>query len=637
MGELDLHLLDAGRHFELHDRLGAHLCSSSSGHGGVHFSVWAPAAGSVSVVGDWNNWVPDVDAMQRVGFAGSGVWEVHVDAAAEGHRYKFVITDAAGRSVEHSDPLARQVEGSPSTGSIVHRFDHSWGDGDWMTARGRTDAWARPMSVYEVHVGSWRRWLARDGGEPADREPTFREIAHELADYATTMGFTHVELMPVMAHPFGGSWGYQVTSFFAPAPRWGTPEDLAFLIDTLHQAGVGVILDWVPAHFPKDEWALARFDGTALYEHHDPRRGEHPDWGTLIFDHGRGGVRSFLLSSAQFWLDRFHVDGLRVDAVASMLYLDYSRAAGEWLPNEHGGRENLEAVSLFQELHQHVQEHHHGTMVIAEESTAWPGVTAPIESGGLGFDAKWNMGWMHDTLQYFAHDPIHRRFHHNDLTFSLAYAFSERFVLPLSHDEVVHQKHSLLNKMPGDRWQQLANLRALFGWMWAHPGKQLLFMGGEIAQEREWDHDRSLDWDLLDDPSHLGIQRLVADLNRLQRESRALWVADAQPEGFDWLVRDDAGDNVAAFLRRDPYWPESEVVACVANLSPVPRHEYKLKLPFSGRWSEVLNTDSGRYGGSGIENLGVVHADPTAVGDGEATIALPPLGVIWLRPEPRWE
>jgi len=436
----------------------------------------------------------------------------------------------------------------------------------------------------------------------------------------------------VMGHPFGGSWGYQVTSFFAPAARWGTPEDLAFLIDTLHQAGIGVILDWVPAHFPKDEWALARFDGTALYEHPDPRRGEQPDWGTYVFDHGRGGVRSFLLSSAEFWLERFHVDGLRVDAVASMLYLDYSRADGEWLPNPEGGRENLDAVSLFRALHDLVHQRHPGAMAIAEESTAWPGVSAPPDSGGLGFDAKWNMGWMHDTLAYFEREPIHRRYHHHDLTFSLHYAFSERFVLPLSHDEVVHLKGSLLAKMPGDRWQRFANLRALYGWMWAHPGKQLLFMGGELAQEGEWDHDRSIDWHVLADGDHAGVQQLVRDLNRLYADHPALWSADESPAGFEWLIGDDADQNVAAFLRRDP--GGHDLVMCVANLSPVPRHRYRVGVPQVGVWCELLNTDAGHYAGSGVGNLGGVSAvDSPAHGQpASLELTIPPLGVVWLTP-----
>ncbi len=621
--DLDLHLLDTGRHLDLHDRLGAHL-TGEPGEAGVQFSVWAPAATAVSVVGDWNHWTVGSDPLHRSG----GVWQVHVAHAVEGHRYKFAVTGPDGRTVQHADPLARRAEPAPATGSIVHRFDHEWGDQEWMARRAASDPWHQPMSVYEVHLGSWRR----DPAEPA-RERGFREVADELAAYAADLGFTHVELLPVMNHPFGGSWGYQVTSFFAPAARWGTPEDLAHLVDTLHRAGVGVILDWVPAHFPKDEWALARFDGAALYEHPDPRRGEHPDWGTLVFDYGRGGVRSFLLSSAQYWLERFHIDGLRVDAVASMLYLDYSRQPGHWLPNQFGGRENLEAVSLFRELHDLVHERHEGVVTVAEESTAWPRVTTPPEWDGLGFGAKWNMGWMHDTLAYFEREPVHRRHHHHDLTFSLHYAFSERFVLPLSHDEVVHLKGSLLTKMPGDRWQQLANLRALYGWMWAHPGKQLLFMGGELAQEAEWDHDRSLDWHLLADAGHRGVQQLVRDLNHLYRERATLWSADAEPGGFAWLVGNDADQNVAAFVR----WPNhghGGPLVCVANLSPVPRDHHQLGLPTAGAWREVLNTDSGHYGGSGVGNLGQVEASgpPRHGQPASAALTLPPLSVVWLEP-----
>jgi 1,4-alpha-glucan branching enzyme len=619
--DVDLHLLESGRHLQLHDHLGAHVQPD-----GVRFAVWAPAAAAVSVIGDWNHWVVGDHPLHRVTLD-AGVWEGVVAHAAAGHRYKFAVTGPDGRTVEHADPLAFRAEGLPGTGSIVHRHHHEWGDQAWMERRAHTDAWTAPLSIYEVHLGSWRR----DPAEP-DRERTFRELAPELAAYAVDLGFTHVELLPVMAHPFGGSWGYQVTSYFAPAARWGTPEDLAFLVDTLHQAGVGVILDWVPAHFPKDEWALARFDGTALYEHPDPRRGEHPDWGTLVFDHGRGGVRSFLLSNAEFWLERFHVDGLRVDAVASMLYLDYSRAHDAWLPNAEGGRENHDAVSLFHELHDLVHERHPGAMAIAEESTSWPGVSAPPHAGGLGFDAKWNMGWMHDTLAYLAREPVHRRHHHHDLTFSLHYAFSERFVLPLSHDEVVHEKGSLLTKMPGDRWQRFATLRALYGWMWAHPGKPLLFMGGEIAQEREWDHDRSLDWHLLADADHAGVQDLVRDLNRVSLDHAALWAADADPDGFTWLVGDDADQNVAAFLRREP--GGTDVVACLANFSPVPRHDHRVGLPVEGRWMEVLNTDAGHYGGSGLGNLGAVTAEavPRHGQPASAAFSLPPLAVVWFAP-----
>lgn len=621
--DVDLHLLETGRHLELHRRLGAHVLTG----GGVRFAVWAPAASAVSVVGDWNHWVVGDHPMQRA--HGSGVWEAELQFASEGQRYKFAVTGPDGRTVQHADPFAFRSEGPSGTASIVHRHHHRWDDTTWMERLRNEDPWSAPMSIYEVHVGSW----CRDPAEP-DRERTFRDIAPELAAYANDLGFTHVELMPVMGHPYGGSWGYQVTSFFAPAARWGTPEDLAFLVDALHQANIGVILDWVPAHFPKDEWALARFDGTALYEHPDPRRGEHPDWGTLVFDHGRGGVRSFLLSNAEFWLERFHADGLRVDAVASMLYLDYSRRAGEWLPNEEGGRENLDAASLFRDLHDLVRRRHPGTLIIAEESTAWPGVSAPPSEGGLGFDAKWNMGWMHDTLTYLQREPVHRKHHHRELTFSLHYAFDERFVLPLSHDEVVHLKRPLLNKMPGDRWQRFANLRALYGWMWAHPGKQLLFMGGELAQDTEWDHDRSLSWHLLEDPDHSGVQHLIRDLNAAYRAHPALWTADSDPAGFQWLVDDDADHNIAAFLRLDP--DGDDVVACIANFSPVPRHHHRVGLPMAGGWRELVNTDSEHYAGAGLGNLGSVSADgrPSHGQPTSAELTLPPLAVVWLTPDP---
>ena len=622
--ELYLHLLDDGRHLDLHRRLGAHPLQGDDFDRGVHFSLWAPDATAVSVVGDWNHWVEGADPLARTG----GVWQGTSTHAHEGHRYKFAVTGRDDVTAQHADPVARRAEPAPDTASIVHRLRHSWADGGWMADRSTTDPWRRPMSVYEVHVGSWRR----DPAEP-ERERGFREVAPELAAYAVDMGFTHVELLPVMHHPFGGSWGYQVTSLFAPAARWGTPEDLAFLIDTLHQAGVGVILDWVPAHFPRDEWALARLDGSALYEHPDPRRGEHPDWGTLVFDYGRGGVRSFLLSSALYWLEEFHVDGLRVDAVASMLYLDYSRPDGHWLPNQFGGRENLEAISLLGELNDAVTDRHPGVVTVAEESTAWPRVTAPTAWDGLGFSAKWNMGWMHDTLAYFSTESVHRRHHHHDLTFSLHYAFTERFVLALSHDEVVHEKRSLLTKMPGDRWQQFANLRALYGWMWAHPGKQLLFMGGEFAQAGEWDHDRSLDWHLLADLHHQGVQDLVRDLNRIQRGHRALWDGDSEPGGFAWLVSDDADHNVAAFIRW-PTGPDADPLVCVANLSPVPRSRYPLGLPRAGHWREVLNTDSAHYGGSDMGNQGSVVATDEAIHGqpASARLTLPPFSVLWLEP-----
>jgi 1,4-alpha-glucan branching enzyme len=624
VGELDLHLLDEGRHLDLHHVLGARP-STVDGVDGVSFAVWAPNAAAVSVVGDWNFWDRATTPMARA--LGGGVWTACSTDARLGHRYKYAIVGPDGTTVEHADPMAFRTEPAPATASIVHASTYEWGDDAWLDRRRHSEPWSEPMSVYEVHLGSWRR----DPAEP-HRERSYRETGPELAAYAADMGFTHVELLPVMGHPFAGSWGYQVTSYFAPAARWGEPDDLKFLIDCLHQAGVGVILDWVPAHFPKDEWALGRFDGTALYEHPDPRRGDHPDWGTWIFDYGRGGVRSFLLSNARYWLEEFHADGLRVDAVASMLYLDYSRQPGEWLPNPHGGRENLDAVSLLQEVNAVVHADHPGVLSIAEESTAWPGVSRPVDQGGLGFGFKWNLGWMHDTLHYFQRDPVHRRHHHHDLTFGAHYASTENFVLPLSHDEVVHGKGSLLRKMPGDRWQQLANLRALLAWMWAHPGKQLLFMGGELAQDREWDHDGSLDWHLLADPGHSGVQRLVRDLNAAYRDRPALWTEDVDPAGFSWLAN-DVDANVSAFVRFGDDDAGAPLV-CIANLSPTPRPDHRIGLPVGGRWLEVLNTDADPYGGSGVGNLGAVTADgPPADGQpASALVSLPPLGVVWLEP-----
>jgi 1,4-alpha-glucan branching enzyme len=621
VGERDLYLLDTGRHLDLHRVLGAHRTRS-----GFRFAVWAPRARAVSVVGDWNGWDPATTPLARV--LDGGVWEVSVPEARRGHRYKYSIEGSDGVRREHADPMAFRCEPAPATASIIEASRYRWGDGAWLAARAERDPWSSPMSIYEVHLGSWRR----DPADPA-RELGFREVAGPLAAHAADLGFTHVELLPVMAHPFAGSWGYQVTGYFAPTARWGTPDDLRFLIDTLHQAGIGVILDWVPAHFPKDEWALGRFDGEPLYEHPDPRRGHHPDWDTSIFDLERGGVRSFLLSNARFWLDSYHVDGLRVDAVASMLYLDYSRLEGEWVPNQHGGREHLEAVSLLQELNVAVHADHPHVAMVAEESTAWPGVSRPVDHGGLGFGFKWNLGWMHDTLTYFSKDPVHRRYHHHDLTFGAHYAFTENFVLPLSHDEVVHGKGSLLGKMPGDPWQQLANLRTLLAWMWAHPGKQLLFMGGELGQRREWDHDASLDWHLLDDPGHAGIAQLVRDLNHLAAQRAALWALDFDEAGFSWLANDPDA-NASAFVRRDR---EGNQLVCVANLSPTVRSDHPVPMPAAGAWREVLNSDAQLYGGSGVGNLGAVDADGPPL-DGQpasARLTLPPLAVVWLEPAPK--
>jgi 1,4-alpha-glucan branching enzyme len=624
VGELDLHLVGEGSHQELWERLGAHP-REIDGAAGVAFTVWAPSARSVSVVGDWNGWDGMVHPMRTLG--ASGIWELFVPGVEEGSRYKFEIRGADGSLRLKADPEALRAEQPPKTASEVFVSRHPWEDGDWMRSRRERRPHEEPVSIYEVHLPSWR-WNPLEGNRPL----SYVELGEELGDYADDMGFTHVELLPVMAHPFSGSWGYQVTSYFAPSPQLGSPDDLREMIDRLHARGIGVILDWVPAHFPRDEWALARFDGTALYEHEDPRRGAHPDWGTLIFNYGRNEVRNFLVASALFWLREYHADGLRVDAVASMLYRDYSRAPGEWVPNEYGGREDLEAIGFLRQLNEVTHAQEPGTIMAAEESTAWPAVSRPTEAGGLGFDLKWNMGWMHDTLEYFSRDPVHRRHHHDELTFSLVYAFTEQFVLPLSHDEVVHGKGSLLSRMPGDDWQKHANLRALYAYMWAHPGKKLLFMGGELAQEQEWSHARSLDWHLLERPRHAGVQRLVRDLNRLYRDTPALWQLDAGPGGFRWLVVDDRDANVVAFAR---FARDGRAVVAAANLSPVPRPGYRLPMPRAGRWREVLNTDSEAYGGANVGNMGGVRAEELAWGgeSASAEVTIPPLGVVWLTPD----
>ncbi|MEY2477963.1 MAG: 1,4-alpha-glucan branching enzyme [Actinomycetota bacterium] len=617
VGEVDLHLFGEGKHHRLHQFMGAHR-RVHEGVAGVSFVVWAPNARAVRVVGDFNLWDGRVHPMRTLG--SSGVWELFVPDVAVGARYKFELVTAQGDLVLKADPYAFATEVPPETASVVTEPAYAWSDSGWMSARDGRDWLHEPMSTYEVHLGSWRQGLS------------YRELAEQLPAYVEDLGFTHVELMPVAEHPFGGSWGYQVTSYYAPTSRFGTPDDFRALVDAFHARGIAVIVDWVPAHFPRDEWALARFDGTALYEHEDPRKGAHPDWGTLVFNFGRNEVRNFLISNALYWMEDFHIDGLRVDAVASMLYLDYSRKAGEWIPNELGGRENLEAVAFLRETNEIVYGEHPGAMMIAEESTAWPAVSRPVYVGGLGFGFKWNMGWMHDTLHYFQRDPVHRRYHHDNLTFGLLYAFTENFVLPLSHDEVVHGKGSLLGKMPGDPWQQRANLRSLLAWMWAHPGKELLFMGIELAQPSEWNHDASLEWDLLQRPEHQGVQELVRCLNRVQREQPALYERDATEDGFQWIDASDVDGNVLSFLRRSA--GGSDVIACVANLSPVPRHGYRVGLPAGGPWLEVLNTDAAAFGGSGVGNGGSAHAgnDPWHGQPASAELTLPPLGVIWLRP-----
>jgi 1,4-alpha-glucan branching enzyme len=614
LGELDLHLIGEGQHRQLWRRLGAHV-TTHQGVDGVAFAVWAPGAKAVRVVGEWNFWDGRVQPMRSLG--SSGVWELFVPAARAGQLYKYEIVGADGRQRLKADPMATATEVPPGTASRIFSPAHVWQDGAWMADRARTDILRSRQATYECHLGSWQ--LGR----------SYRELAELLPEYVASMGFTHVEFLPVTEHPFGGSWGYQVSSYFAPSARFGDPDDFRALVDAFHRAGIGVIIDWVPAHFPRDDWALARFDGTALYEHADPRQGEHPDWGTLVFNFGRTEVRNFLVSSALYWLDEFHIDGLRVDAVASMLYLDYSRREGEWIPNRFGGRENLEAIDLLREVNTLVHEQFPGACTIAEESTAWPAVSRPVYAGGLGFTFKWNMGWMHDTLDYFDKAPVYRRHHHHELTFGLLYAFSENFVLPLSHDEVVHGKRSLLSKMPGDRWQQLANLRALFAWMWAHPGRPLLFMGGELGEDREWSHDRSVEWALADDPGHAGIQVLVRTLNLLAVEHPALYVADFEAEGFRWIDANDADQNVFSFLR----FATDDTVACVANLSPIVRRSYRIGLPRDGLWNEILNTDAPVFGGSGVVNGPLVATDEHWHGlPASLELTLPPLGVVWLTP-----
>ena len=618
VGEMDRHLIREGRHEELWRVLGANVHTYPSTLGevtGTAFAVWAPNARAVRLVGDMNHWQGSSHSMRSLGE--SGVWELFGPGVRGGTRYKYEILTQDGSWRQKADPLAKGTEVPPATASVVVESTYGWQDGPWMEQRSRSDVHNAPMSVYEVHLGSWRQGLS------------YRDLAEQLTQYVVDLGFTHVELMPVAEHPYGPSWGYQVTSYYAPTSRFGSPDDLRYLIDTLHAAGVGVILDWVPAHFPKDEWALGRFDGTALYEDPDPLRGEQPDWGTYVFNFGRPEVRNFLVANATYWLEEFHVDGLRVDAVASMLYLDYSREAGQWRPNRNGGRENLEAIAFLQEANATAYRRSPGVIMIAEESTAWPGVTTPTDAGGLGFGLKWNMGWMNDTLRYLAQDPINRRYHHSEITFSLVYAFSEQFTLPLSHDEVVHGKGSLLRKMPGGDWQQLAGLRSLLAYQWSHPGKQLLFMGGEIGQGTEWSEGRSLDWYLLDHAPHQGVHRLVKDLNSLYRAQPALWSQDHTPAGFEWLDSDDADHNVIAYLRRGT---DGSKVAIVVNFADATHESWRLPLPEGGVWREALNTDAELYGGSGVGNLGAVRAE--SVGHHgrpfSATLRVPPLAALVL-------
>jgi len=625
LGELDLHLIGEGRHEELWRALGAHVRSFPSAQGevrGTSFAVWAPGARGVQLIGDFNHWDGTAHPMRSLG--SSGVWELFVPGVGDGARYKYRVHGRDGGVADKADPLAFAAQCPPETASVVYTSGHRWRDEAWMAERKAAEWIRRPMSVYEVHLGSWRPGLG------------YRELAAELVDYVREMGFTHVEFMPVSEHPFGGSWGYQVTSYYAPTSRFGTPDEFRALVDELHRAGIGVLLDWVPAHFPRDEWALARFDGSPTYEHPDPRRGEHPDWGTLIFDYGRTEVRNFLIASALYWLEEFHVDGLRVDAVASMTYLDYSRESGEWAPNHLGGRENLEAIELLKELTATAYRRNPGIMMIAEESTAWEGVTRPTDAGGLGFGFKWNMGWMHDTLEYLKRDPVHRQYHHDEITFSMVYAYSENYVLPLSHDEVVHGKGSLLYKNPGDEWRRFAGLRALLGYMWAHPGKQLLFMGGEIGQGEEWSHEAGVQWWLLDHAYHRGVKALVKDVNAAYRGRPALWSLDTDPAGFQWIDGGDAAGNTLAFLR---YGADGSALACLVNFSAVPHDRRRIGLPAAGTWHRVLDSDAERYGGSG--HAGGVPATVQAVAEpwhgqpASAVLDLPPLATVWLEAESR--
>ncbi len=618
VGELDLYLIGEGRHEELWERLGAHVRQYADVTG-TSFAVWAPNARGVRVVGDFNYWDGRGHPMRSMGE--SGIWELFVPGVGDGTCYKYDVLGADGVWRQKADPLAFRTEVPPSTASVVFTSAYTWRDEAWLARRAARTAHREPMSCYEVHLGSWR----------AGR--TYRDLADELVGYVVDMGFTHVELLPVAEHPFGGSWGYQVSAYYAPTARFGTPDDFRYFVDAMHQAGIGVIVDWVPAHFPKDDWALARFDGTPLYEHADPRKGEHPDWGTLVFDFGRNEVRNFLIANALFWLEEYHVDGLRVDAVASMLYLDYSRKSGEWVPNEFGGRENLDAVRFLREMNTVAYGRNPGCITVAEESTAWPAVSRPAHLGGLGFGFKWNMGWMHDTLDYVSREPVYRQYHHHQMTFSMMYAYTENFALPLSHDEVVHGKGSMLRKMPGDRWQQLANLRALYGYMWAHPGKQLLFMGCEIAQDAEWSHDRSLDWGLLEVAGHRGVQDAVRDLNAAYLSNSALWSQDTEPTGFSWIDANDAGGNVFSFLRFGS--SDGDVIACVTNFAGIPHSGYRLGLPHVGRWREAVNTDAAAYGGAGEGNLGAVEAvaEPWHGQPASAVVHLPALSTIWFVPD----
>ena len=623
LGELDLHLFAEGKHEQIYNKLGAHVTKVGTVKG-VAFAVWAPHASGVSVVGDFNNWDGRVHQMRMLN--ASGVWELFIPDLTVGMLYKFEIQRQRNLPFLKADPYAQYTEVPPDTSSIVYQTTYKFRDTKWMKERSSREHFRRPLSIYEVHFGSWRRNL-----EQAKEPLTYREMAKPLADYVAEMGFTHVEFLPLKEHPYGPSWGYQVSYYYAPSARYGTPDDFRYLIDYLHQRGIGVIMDWVPAHFPKDAFALARFDGSALYEHLDPRKGQHPDWGTYIFNYGRNEVRNFLIANALYWFKEFHLDGLRVDAVASMLYLDYSRKEGEWEPNIFGGRENLEAISFLKELNELTHRECPGAIMIAEESTAWPAVSHPVYAGGLGFDFKWNMGWMHDTLKYFQTDPFFRAGNHNALTFGLVYAWSENFILPFSHDEVVHMKGSLLNKMPGTDEQKFATLRALYAYMWAHPGKKLLFMGGEFGQWREWTETQSLDWHLLDSPLHSGVQKLIRDLNQIYLERDALWHSDADATGFEWIDVDNSAENIVAFLRRSTQTNDQEII-CVSNFSAVPRAAYRLGLPREGQYEILVNTDQKQYEGRAENTVLDLESESVAVHGREHStlIDLPALSTLWL-------
>lgn len=620
----DVYLFNEGNHVRLYQKFGAHPVTSG-GVEGTHFAVWAPNASIVYVMGDFNGWNKTAHPLKQRGQ--SGIWEGFIPGVKEGHNYKYnIVSRYNDFRAEKADPMAFAAEVAPKTASIVCDPEHAWGDEDWMKSRAARNSLKSPVSIYEVHLGSWMRMP-----EEGNRSLTYRELAPKLAAYAGAMGFTHIELMPITEHPFYGSWGYQTTGYFSPTSRYGSPEDLMFMIDELHKAGIGVILDWVPAHFPTDMHGLEYFDGTHLYEHADPRQGFHPDWKSSIFNFGRNEVKSFLLSSAMFWLDKYHADGLRVDAVASMLYLDYSRKAGEWVPNKHGGNENLEAIAFLKQFNHVVYENYPDVQTFAEESTSWPMVSRPTYLGGLGFGLKWDMGWMHDTLRYFSKDPVHRKYHHNSLTFRMLYAFGENFVLPLSHDEVVHGKGSLLSKMAGDDWQKFANLRLLYGAMFSQPGQKLMFMGGEFAQWKEWNHEASLDWDVTEHLPHRGMQQWVKDLNLLYRMEPALYELNCSPAGFEWIDANDSEQSVTAFLRRDA---SGRPVLAVCNFTPLPRVGYRVGVPEGGSWKELLNSDAPAYWGSGMGNLGGVEAQPVAAhGRPQSlSITLPPLSILFFKP-----